>query len=180
MTLQYGAVMSISEIGVGMRVCLDTTDLLNPTEGIWVGNTGHGYVFVAAETRTTETYPPRPFRINGGAIHQYVRQGGETRYLSDFQPGACIEVSDWEGEVRSIPLGRMKFEKRPLLRLEVSLEDGTKITATLQQADSVHVWKEEVGAYPLIQIKPGDRIRVQSDIPGRHLGERIEEEIIEK
>ncbi|GAE94392.1 3,7-dideoxy-D-threo-hepto-2, 6-diulosonate synthase [Gracilibacillus boraciitolerans JCM 21714] len=138
--LQEAAVIRIESIGEGSRVCLDFVDHLEPTEGILLGNTGHGYLFVLAENRTTDTYPARPFRINSGAIHHYVvREEGKTAYLAELKPGDKLTVINGKGGgTRQVALGRVKIEKRPLMRV-VTRVANNEVSATLQEADSVHL-----------------------------------------
>lgn len=178
--MEIAEVVSVTAVGMGTRVCLDLIDELKAEEGILVGNTGNGYVLVLSENRTTETYPPRAFRINGGALHQYVYLGdGKTTYLSEMKPG--LELPVWNGtDWRKVSVGRVKVEKRPFLRIVCRVE-GTnqEISATLQEADSVHLLTAEGEAKPLVNLTPGDRITCYPDQPGRHLGEKIEEEIHE-
>ncbi|SIS75837.1 3-dehydroquinate synthase II [Salimicrobium salexigens] len=175
---KYMKVTKIEEIGEGMRVCLDFVDILKPSDGVFVGNTGHGYIKVLAENRESEGYPARPFRINAGALHQYVRQGEQTKYLHECQAGEEVSVTDGEKE-RMIALGRVKIEKRPLLRVECT--DGEKlISATLQKSASVYVNEKEKGECPLLELKTGQEILAVSDEPGRHLGTKVDEEIIER
>ncbi|WP_182200826.1 3-dehydroquinate synthase II [Paraliobacillus salinarum] len=173
-------VMSITSIGLGSRVCIDVVDVLDSLEGIAVGNTGSGYLFVLSENRTTETYPPRVFRVNGGALHQYIYLGeGKTTYLSEMKPGQVIPVWSEDGE-RKIAIGRVKVEKRPFLRVVCKVE-GTnqEISATLQEADSVHVRMVNGEAKAVLNLQVGDQLACIPDEPGRHLGEKIEEEIRE-
>ncbi|MGN8645887.1 3-dehydroquinate synthase II [Gracilibacillus sp. HCP3S3_G5_1] len=177
--LQEAEVVEIERIGEGARVCLDLVDHLSPTEGILLGNTGHGYFLVLAENRTTDTYPARPFRINSGAIHHYVRKEDETTaYLAELKPGDTLTVYNEKGEARKIAIGRVKIEKRSLVRIVTKVGD-TEISATLQESDSVHVLTSEQKEKQAILLQEGDRILVKVDQPGRHLGERIDEEIIE-
>jgi 3-dehydroquinate synthase II len=177
--LQEAEVVRIESIGEGSRVCLDLVDHLAPTEGILLGNTGHGYFLVLAENRTTDTYPARPFRINSGAIHHYVlKEDEKTAYLAELKPGDVITVYNEKEEMRKIAIGRVKIEKRPLMRVVAKVGD-TEISVTLQEADSVHVLTPEHKEKPAIALQEGERILVKLDQPGRHLGEKIEEEIIE-
>ncbi|MFC4402765.1 3-dehydroquinate synthase II [Gracilibacillus xinjiangensis] len=177
--LQEAEVISMKSIGEGSRVCLDFVDKLQPTEGILVGNTGHGYIMVLAENRTTETYPARPFRVNAGAIHQYaVVDEEKTAYLAELKPGDHVAVMSTEGYTRKIAIGRVKIEKRSFIRIVVNV-DGQEISATLQEADSVHLLGHDDTEKQAIQLQQGDRIMVRFDQPGRHLGEKIEEEIVE-
>ncbi|CQR46071.1 3-dehydroquinate synthase [Paraliobacillus sp. PM-2] len=59
--------------------------------------------------------------------------------------------------------------------------EGTdqEISATLQEADSVHVQTADGEAKPVLDLQKGDRLACYPDQPGRHLGEKIEEEINE-
>lgn len=178
--LAVAEVISVTSIGVGTRVCLDLIDQLDPLEGILVGNTGNGYLFVLSENRSTETYPPRPFRINGGAFHHYLHLGEDkTAYLAEVKPG--LELPVWfQGEVRKIAVGRVKLEKRPFLRIVCRVEDsGQEISVTLQEADSVHLLTADQTAKAVLDLSAGDRVLCYPDQPGRHLGEKIEEDIQE-
>lgn len=173
-------VISVTQIGEGTRVCIDVIDQLDPLEGMLIGNTGHGYLLVLSENRSTETYPPRPFRINGGAFHHYLYLGEErTTYLAEAKPG--LEVPLWcKGKVRKVSVGRVKMEKRPFLRVVCRVENNDQeISATVQEADSVHVMTVDQAAKPVLELKAGDRILCYPDEPGRHLGKKIEEEIKE-
>ncbi|GAB2557396.1 3-dehydroquinate synthase II [Gracilibacillus alcaliphilus] len=177
--LKEAEVINMERIGEGARVCLDFVDRLTPTEGVLIGNTGHGYMVVLAENRTTDTYPARPFRVNCGAIHHYlVKDGQQTNYLAEVKPGDTIHVINHKGETRTIAVGRVKIEKRPFIRI-VAKVDETEISATLQDADSVHLLAPDDQEKQVSSLKEGDLIMVRIDQPGRHLGEKIEEEITE-
>ncbi|SDM87694.1 3-dehydroquinate synthase II [Bacillus sp. OK048] len=171
-------VIEIKEIGEGMRVCVDFVDILEKSDGMFVGNTGHGYVKVLSENRHSEGYPPRPFRINCGSFHQYLFQHGKTLYLHEINPGAQLTINGEEAE-KSIPVGRVKIEKRPFMRVECRGEEGI-ISATLQKSSSVYLVEEQKGEVSILDLKAGDRIMCIQDKPGRHLGEEIDEIIVEK
>ncbi|MFB5663862.1 3-dehydroquinate synthase II [Alteribacillus sp. HJP-4] len=173
-----GIVQTVERIGTGSRVCLDFADILTPTEGVFVGNTGDGYVFVLSENRSTETYPPRPFRVNAGAVHQYIFQDGDTKYLSEMEAGQSLFVYDGE-QTKHLPLGRVKVEKRELLRVVIEAE-GKLISATLQDSDSVSLLTSSAEPVPATEVKAGMEIICLIDHPGRHLGKKISEEIFEK
>ena len=173
------AISSISEIievGEGTRVEIDLIDSLSEKEGILVGDTARGFILVLAETRETPTYPARPFRINAGAIHQYVCvENGETRYLSELKAGDKVLVTDGT-ENRYVSIGRVKIEKREFVH--VALENG--VTATLQKADSVFVAGDNKAIH-FLDIKAGDSlVTFPNDCIARHKGKIIEEEIVEK
>ncbi|RSL32480.1 3-dehydroquinate synthase [Salibacterium salarium] len=173
----YGTVEKITHIGKGTRVCIDCADILTPTEGVFVGNTGSGYVLVLSENRSTNAYPPRSFRINAGGLHQYLFQAGQTRYLEELRGGDSLFVYDGVNE-KEIPIGRVKMEKRDLVRVEIQGENKN-ISVTVQFADSVSFLQDNGNALSVKELQEGDCICCFSDEPGRHLGEKIEEEISE-
>ncbi|GGF27377.1 hypothetical protein GCM10010954_28060 [Halobacillus andaensis] len=174
----YVEVTKIEEIGEGMRVCLDFIDILHPSDGLYLGNTGHGYLKVLAENRESKDYPARPFRINCGAFHQYLHQSEKTYYLHELTPGEKLVLSGKEVE-REIAIGRVKIEKRPFVRVECRNGDGT-ISATLQKSSSVYLMEESEGELSILDLKEGQKVLGLMDKPGRHLGQQIDEEIVEK
>lgn len=171
-----GKVIRLVEMGEGSRVEIDFVDVLSADEGVLVGDSACGYVCVLAETRSTATYPPRPFRVNAGAVHQYVQiDENRTKYLSEIDPGDRIMVTDGS-RVRYVSVGRVKMEKREFVK--VCFDTG--ISATLQKADSLFL-KGVNGAIHFIDIKEGDEVSlVMSTDVARHKGEAIDEFIEEK
>ena len=179
--LDYCEIEAIELIGEGTRVCLDFADVLDPEEGVLVGDSGHGYLLVLSENQPSATYPARPFRVNCGAIHHYLLlEGEQTSYLSELNPETAITVVHaGEGTRRLVPIGRIKMEKRPLIRL-IARYQGQRISATLQSADSVRLQTRTRGAVDLLSLEVGDAVRFAADLPGRHLGRRVEEFIREQ
>lgn len=172
------SLMAIEEIGEGTRVCLDFVDVLEADEGVLVGNTGHGYLLLLSEHMQTATYPPRPFRVNAGAIHQYLLLDGDNVcYLSDVKAGMLVPVWRKNGESRLVAIGRIKVEKRPLVRLCLH-QDGVDISATLQLSDSIRLAGCD-GSIAMLDTVVQDTLLCRSDQPGRHIGARIEEYIRE-
>ncbi|WP_158734938.1 3-dehydroquinate synthase II [Alteribacillus sp. YIM 98480] len=176
-SLTHGVVTKIKPAGLGTRVCIDCADLLTPTEGVLVGNTGYGYMLVLSENRSTDTYPPRPFRINAGGLHQYLFQDNLTVYLSELRGGDSLYIYNGS-EQKEVPVGRVKMEKRELVRVELETE-GAHISATLQYADSVSLLNKNHEVVSVKDLKEGDEIFCCIDEPGRHLGKKINEEINE-
>lgn len=178
--LEFCEIDSIKPIGEGTRVCLDLVDALEPEEGLLLGDTGHGYLLVLSENQTSETYPARPFRINCGALHHYLLgEDEQTCYLSELHPERSVRVVHaGSGECRSVPIGRIKMEKRPLLRV-IGRFEGRRVSATLQAADSVRLMSKDRGGVDVQSLQPGDVVCFVPDQPGRHLGQRIEETIEE-
>lgn len=178
--LSFCEIVAIEPIGEGKRVCLDLVDSLDPDEGLPVGDTGHGYLLVLSENQPSATYPARPFRVNCGAIHHYLLGEDETTcYLSELTPEQSVAVVHaGTGHRRTVPIGRIKMEQRPLLRV-IAKYEGQRISATLQAADSVRLMTQAGGAVDAQTLKPGDLVGCIPDQPGRHLGQRIEETIRE-
>lgn len=164
------------DMGIGTRVEIDFIDVLESNEGILVGDTAHGYVCVLAENRETDTYPPRPFRVNAGAIHQYIYIGdSKTKYLSELKAGDSVYVTDGTSN-RQVTIGRIKIEKREFTR--IVFHSG--ISATLQKADSIFLAGENEPVH-FLDINDDSKIGVFPDQNiARHKGEIIEEDIIEK
>ena len=178
--LNFCELEAIHPIGEGTRVCLDLADRLEPEEGVLLGDTGHGYLLVLSENQPSATYPARPFRINCGAMHHYLScEEGKTCYLSELNPEMSVRVVHaGTGAERSVPIGRIKMEKRPLLRVIARYGDQ-RVSATLQDADSVRLQSKDRGAVDVKGLQPGDAVCFLPDEPGRHLGRRIDEVIEE-
>ena len=176
--ISQAKVVSIQSLGEGTRVCLDFVDVLEGDEGVLVGNTGHGYALLLAECQPSETYPPRPFRVNAGAIHQYLLLGeDQTCYLSDIKPGMKLMVWKADGTYRLVAIGRVKVEKRKLARVVFDLSD-CEISVTVQESDSIRFLSSDK-AIQMTKLNIGNEVLVCEDKPGRHIGERIEEYIKE-
>ena len=92
------------------------TTALRPGEGLLTGSFAGGLFLVAAETAETGYVASRPFRVNAGALHQYVAApGGRTAYLAELRAGAAVLVADAAGRVRPEVVGRCKVERRPMV-----------------------------------------------------------------
>ena len=176
MELAYGTVAQITDMGEGTRVELDFVDILGSSEGVLVGDTARGFLCVLGETRSTDTYPPRPFRVNAGAIHQYVYMGdNKTKYLSEVKAGDRIVITDGKNE-RLVSVGRVKIEKRPFKK--IILDKG--ISATLQNADSVFIMGKETPVHFMEVQEKTEIAYMKAESFARHKGEVIEEEIEER
>lgn len=62
--------------------------------------------------------------------------GGVTSYLSELHTGSQVMVVDAQGRTRTVLVGRVKIEQRPLLLVEVEVE-GQRHSVLLQNTDSV-------------------------------------------
>ncbi len=181
--LQYAEVTAVERTGSADRVCIDTGTMLDHDEGMLVGSMSRGLFFVHAETAESPYVASRPFRVNAGAVHAYLRTpGGETTYLSEVGSGTEVQVVDTDGNTREAIVGRAKIEKRPMFRVEAELEteDGTdRIETLLQNAETIKVSTPQ-GRTAVTDLEAGDEILVYYEDTARHFGEAVEESIIEK
>ncbi|NUB90948.1 3-dehydroquinate synthase II [Haloterrigena sp. SYSU A558-1] len=178
--LEYAEVLDIEQIGSADRVCVDTGSLLEHDEGMLVGSMARGLVFVHAETAESPYVASRPFRVNAGAVHAYIRTpDGGTKYLSELQSGDEVQVVDTAGNTREAIVGRVKIEKRPMFRVALETDDGDRIETLLQNAETIKVATGE-GRTAVTELEAGDELLLYTEDTARHFGEAVEESIIEK
>src|SRR5579875_2320170 len=107
--LRSAEITSISDIGEGERVCIDTVSILGLGEGMLVGSRSNFFFFVHSETIEGKFVPTRPFRVNAGAVHSYILTSmNETNYLSELEAGKTVLAVDIDGNYRSVAVGRSK------------------------------------------------------------------------
>jgi 3-dehydroquinate synthase II len=178
--LAWVTVTDIEEAGSADRVCVDTGSLMDDDEGMLVGSMSRGLFFVHAETAESPYVASRPFRVNAGAVHAYVRTpDGGTKYLAELSSGDEVQVVDREGHTRTAVVGRAKIEKRPMFRVEAETESGDRIETLLQNAETIKVSTRE-GRTAVTDLDEGDEILAYLEEGGRHFGEAIDERIIEQ
>jgi len=181
--LQFAEVTTVERTGMADRVCVDTGSLMEGDEGMLVGSMSRGLFFVHAETAESPYVASRPFRVNAGAVHAYVRSpGGGTKYLAELGSGDEVQVVDTEGTTRETVVGRVKIEKRPMFRVQAEVEtaDGVdRIETLLQNAETIKVHTRE-GRTAITELEAGDEMLVYYEDVARHFGEAVEESIIEK
>jgi 3-dehydroquinate synthase II len=182
--LQFAEIQKVEETGGADRVCIDTGSLLEDDEGMLVGSLSRGLFFVHGETADSPYVASRPFRVNAGAVHAYVRTpDGETKYLAELQSGDRVQVVDTAGHTREALIGRVKIEKRPMFRVqaEITPEEGEidVVETLLQNAETVKV-STKAGRKAVTDLEPGDEVQMYYEAGGRHFGEKVEESIIEK
>lgn len=164
---EVGVVSSVSPAGMGDRVCVDVTVLLEPGEGLLVGSFAAAALLVHSEREGAQTsgkgsseeayISPRPFRVNAGAVHSYVAvPRGRTAYLSELEAGSEVLVvrppmtvngdacgggptSTTTATTSTAVVGRAKVERRPMIKVDVRLADGSTCSAVLQNAETVRV-----------------------------------------
>ena len=161
-------------------VCIDTTAIMEPGEGMLIGSYSKAMIFVHSESLESEYVASRPFRVNAGPVQAYVMvPGGKTRYLSELEVGDEVLIVNTDGETRKAYVGRSKIEKRPLLLIEAEYED-VKIKTLVQNAETIRVVDNDGKPLSVADLKKGDKIKVFIDQKARHFGMSIDENIIEK
>lgn len=178
-SLAPATITAVKEAGIGDRVCIDTCSLMKPGEGMLIGNQSGGLFLIQSEAEESPYVASRPFRVNAGAVHEYVLVDEKTRYLSELGSGDPALIVDKDGDARKATIGRVKIERRPLLFIEAEAE-GKKISAILQNAETIKLVGADGGSIPVTKLKAGDKVLVRVEGVGRHFGMKIDETIIEK
>jgi 3-dehydroquinate synthase II len=173
-------VKSIEPLGLGDRVCVDTCSSMVPGEGMLVGNSSQALFLVHAESVENPFVNPRPFRVNAGPVHAYIRlANGQTKYLSEVRAGDQVLVVNFEGKSYPAVVGRAKVERRPLVLVEAE-ENGQRISAILQNAETIRLTQPGGKAISLVDLKEGNEVLVYREGAARHFGVRIDETICER
>jgi 3-dehydroquinate synthase II len=176
---QWAEVTAIEQTGSADRVCIDTGSLMDDDEGMLVGSLSRGLFFVHAETADSPYVESRPFRVNAGAVHAYVRAPeGETRYLSELTSGDEVQIVDVNGTTREAIVGRSKIERRPMFRVQATVGED-RVETLLQNAETIKIHTRD-GRTAVTDLEVGDEVLVHYEEDARHFGEAVEESIIEK
>lgn len=179
--LSLATVESIIRVGVGDRACVDTASMLSPSEGMLVGGSSSFLFLVNSENLENPFVALRPFRVNAGAVSNYVLlPDGKTKYLSEVACGDRVLVTNSEGKARVCVVGRVKIESRPLLVVKASSGDRSGFVL-LQDAETISLVGQGGVAVPVNGLKVGDRVVVADRLEAaRHFGTPVQEFIIEK
>jgi len=179
--LEVAKIKTVKPLGMCDRVCIDTCSNMTRGEGALVGNSSAGMFLVHAETESNPYVAARPFRVNAGAVHMYVRlPNGRTKYLSEIESGDEVMIYNYKGEGRTVYVGRAKVEKRPMLLIEAETKEGKKVSAVLQNAETIRLTKPDGFPVSVVELKKGDEVLVYTEEPGRHFGMKVKESIVEK
>ncbi|GKU77247.1 3-dehydroquinate synthase II [Paenibacillus sp. L3-i20] len=173
-------VKKVTHIGAGERACIDTTSLLTEKESMVIGSTSSGGLLVCSETHYLPYMNTRPFRVNAGAVHSYVWcPGGMTEYITDMKVGTQVLAVDYDGNARTVNVGRMKIEVRPLLLIEAEYE-GQTINTIVQDDWHIRIFDGDRQPKSATTFQEGDSILAYVCEPGRHVGVKITETITER
>lgn len=177
--LESAVVTRVEPLGMGDRVCVDTCNLMQKGEGMLIGSQASGMFLVNSESDDSPYVAARPFRVNAGAVHSYIKIGDKTRYLSELRTGDTVTIVDSKGRQREGFVGRVKIESRPLMLIEAKAGDRT-LSAILQNAETIKLVGKDGNPISVAKLKKGDEVLVRLEEGARHFGKKIEETIIEK
>lgn len=178
--LTAATVSGVKPLGMGDRVCVDTCTHMSPGQGMLVGNSSAALFLIHAESLENPYVAARPFRVNAGPVHAYVRvPGNKTRYLSELAAGDEVLVVDHSGQTLAATVGRVKIEKRPLMLVSATHE-GKEFSTIVQNAETIRLTRPGGEAVSVVQLFPGDQILVALEEAGRHFGHKVTESILEK
>jgi 3-dehydroquinate synthase class II len=179
--LEPATVTSVSDGGMGDRVCVDTTSLFRDGEGLLVGSTARSFCLVHAETLKAEYLQPRPFRVNAGAVHMYLfAPEGKTRYLSEVAAGQPVLAVHPDGIHRVLTVGRAKIERRPHTLVRWRTSDGRTGHAMLQTAETIRLVAPDGAAVAVTDLQPGQLILVHGEDVARHTGLPVDSHLEER
>ncbi len=178
--LTEAAITAVKPLGMGDRVCVDTCSNMGPGEGMLVGNSSGGLFLVHAESLENPYVAPRPFRVNAGPVHAYIRVSPEkTKYLGELKAGDQVLIVNYQGRTAPAVVGRVKVERRPLMLVEAEAQ-GRVIATILQNAETIRLTRPDGEAVSIVSLQPGDRVLAVLEEAGRHFGHKIQETILEK
>jgi 3-dehydroquinate synthase II len=178
--LLTAGVKRIEPLGLGDRVCIDTCSSMILGEGMLVGNSSQALFLVHSESVENPFVNTRPFRVNAGPVHAYIRLiHGQTKYLSEVKSGDQVLVVNFEGKSYPAVVGRAKVEKRPLVLVEAE-EKGQNISVILQNAETITLTQPDGKAVSLVDLQEGSEVLVYRERAGRHFGIQIDETIVER
>ncbi|MBI4488251.1 MAG: 3-dehydroquinate synthase [Deltaproteobacteria bacterium] len=178
--LAEAEVVALKHVGMGHRGCIDTISMMEMDEGMVVGSTSQGGILVCSEVHPLPYMNTRPFRVNAGAVHSYVwAPNGSTEYMTDLKVGSKILAVNTHGKARPVVTGRVKIEVRPLLLMEARVGEAT-VNVILQDDWHVRVFGADGKPKNCTTLKPGDKLLAHVCEPGRHVGIKVNETIIER
>jgi len=173
-------VKRIEPLGLGDRVCVDTCSSMVLGEGMLVGNSSQALFLVHSESVENPFVNTRPFRVNAGPVHAYIRMAnGQTKYLSEVRFGDQVLAVNFEGKSYPAVVGRAKVERRPLVLIEGE-ENGQTVSVILQNAETIRLTQPDGKAISLVDLKVDSEVLVYRERAGRHFGIQIDETIIER
>jgi 3-dehydroquinate synthase class II len=178
--LRVGTIVGTRHLGLGYRSCIDTTHLFEQDEGLLVGSTSTGGILCCPEVFYLPYMELRPFRVNAAAVHSYIFHADDrTNYISELKAGSQVSVVNAAGRTRQVYVGRIKTEVRPLLLIQVQFDAGEMINIVMQDDWHVRVFSDRALPLHVTELRPGDKVLGYVTQPGRHVGVKVDEHIVE-
>jgi 3-dehydroquinate synthase II len=172
-------ITNVKPLGMGDRVCVDTCSLMRVGEGMLVGSQSRAFFLVQSESEDSPYVAARPFRVNAGGVHAYIKIRDKTKYLSELKSGDEVTVVNKDGQAQTAIVGRAKIEKRPMILIEAEAE-GERISILLQNAETIKLVGADGAPKSVADLKIDDQVMVYLEEGARHFGMSIEESIIEQ
>jgi 3-dehydroquinate synthase II len=181
LSLSLLEITGVEEGGVGDRYCIDFTSLLDKGEGMLIGSNATSFMLVHGETICSDFVPVRPFRVNAGTPQSYTFMAdGTTKYISELSSGDTVSVVNETGTSRSLTIGRIKIERRPMLLFRWVDENHKEGHMFLQQAETVRAVGANGNPMSVTTLKIGDQILGCVDNGARHIGAAISSTVNER
>eukprot|EP00971_Amphidinium_carterae_P215270 4272281-Amphidinium_carterae.1 len=183
-TIKFGLerfeIVKVDDGGVGQRVCVDLTSLLDLGEGMLTGSSSSSMVLVHSETVPSEFVPSRPFRVNAGAVHAYILMADDsTKYLSELRMGDAVAIVNGNGSRRVGIVGRCKVERRPFLLVTWRDSSGQEAGTLLQQAETVRLVQDSKDCVSVTSLEPGTQVLGWVARGARHVGKMVSGQVDE-
>jgi len=179
-SLVTAKIRKVEPVSMGDRVCIDSCTTMKMGEGMLIGNSSQAFFLVHSESIENPYVEPRPFRVNAGPVHAYVKVAdGKTKYLSELKSGDEVLVVDFKGRSQLAVVGRVKIEKRPLILIEGE-SSGTIFSTILQNAETIRLTTPEGNPVSVVDLKEGSEVLICLEEAGRHFGMKVDETIQEK
>lgn len=174
-------IIGTEPVAISDRCCIDTGSILPPGKGILAGDTSSAMFLVYNENVLSPYCDPRPFRVNVGAVHAYVRvPNNKTKYLMELKSGSEVLVVDKDGNTEVAVVGRNKIEKRPMMLVRAKTKEGREVSLIMQNAETIRLTSPEGNPLSITHLKQGDKVLAYFEDAGRHFGIQVKETIQER
>ncbi len=170
-------ILNSKQLSMGLRVCIDTCDIMTQGEGMLIGCQSSGLFLIQAEVEKNPHVEPRPFRVNAGPVSLYILDSdNKTRYLSELKAGDEVLAVNRKGDFRKVVIGRLKIERRPLTLIEAEM-DGYRMKTIVQNAETVRFVTKD-GSISVNELNKNDEVLAFRQLGGRHFGVLVQEESV--
>lgn len=179
-TLKEAKIVSKKNVWLADRCCIDTCSVLEPWVGMLAGNSSAGMLLVFNENVQSPYCDPRPFRVNAGAVHAYIKcPDNKTKYMGELTSGDEVLVVDPHWQMQTVTVGRNKIEKRPMMMITFAIDDQ-EYTHILQNAETIRLTTPDGQPISITHLNTGDTVLWYVEDAWRHFGVQVSETITEK